>query len=86
MVLLLQDKAGIIPALQKLSFAGKNLDDAQRTLAQYGGLRKGGVIWHAQSALDPARACSHPLSACPTIHSNAAMEWHTGMTSFPSGH
>ena len=31
----LQDKSGIIPALQKLSFAGKNLDDPQRTLAQY---------------------------------------------------
>ncbi|KAL6775802.1 hypothetical protein ACKKBG_A18550 [Auxenochlorella protothecoides x Auxenochlorella symbiontica] len=33
---LIKDKAGIIPALQKLSFAGKNLDDAQRTLAHYG--------------------------------------------------
>lgn len=31
----LQDKSGIIPALQKLSYAGKNLDDPQRTLAQY---------------------------------------------------
>lgn len=29
-----QDKGGIIPALQKLSYAGKNLDDAQRTLEQ----------------------------------------------------
>ena len=29
-----QDKGGVIPALQKLSYAGKNLEDAQRTLEQ----------------------------------------------------
>lgn len=29
-----QDKGGVIPALQKLSYGGKNLDDAQRTLEQ----------------------------------------------------
>lgn len=29
-----QDQGGIIPALQKLSYAGKNLEDAQRTLEQ----------------------------------------------------
>lgn len=29
-----QDKAGIIPALQLLSYAGKHLNDSQRTLAQ----------------------------------------------------
>ena len=29
-----QDKGGVIPALQRLSYAGKNLEDAQRTLEQ----------------------------------------------------
>ncbi len=29
-----QDKGGIIPALQKLSFAGKHMNDPQRTLEQ----------------------------------------------------
>jgi hypothetical protein len=33
---IVQDKAGIIPALQKFSYAGKNLEDSQRTLEQYG--------------------------------------------------
>ena len=32
----MQDKSGIIPALQKFSYAGKNLEDSQRTLEQYG--------------------------------------------------
>jgi hypothetical protein len=40
---LLQDKGGIIPALQRLSFAGKNLEDSQRTLEQYGV-----AYWHAK--------------------------------------
>jgi hypothetical protein len=31
---MLQDKGGIIPALQRLSYAGKNLEDSQRTLEQ----------------------------------------------------
>ena len=30
----IRDKGGIIPALQRLSYAGKNLEDAQRTLEQ----------------------------------------------------
>ena len=29
-----QDKGGVIPALQRLSYAGKNLEDSQRTLEQ----------------------------------------------------
>ena len=29
-----QDKGGVIPALQKLSYAGKNMEDPQRTLEQ----------------------------------------------------
>lgn len=29
-----QDVGGIVPALQRLSFAGKNLEDSQRTLEQ----------------------------------------------------
>lgn len=29
-----QDNGGIIPALQRLSYAGKNMEDAQRTLEQ----------------------------------------------------
>lgn len=29
-----QDKGGIIPALQRLSYAGKNMEDSQRTLEQ----------------------------------------------------
>ena len=29
-------KGGIIPALQRFSYAGKNLEDSQRTLEQYG--------------------------------------------------
>jgi hypothetical protein len=33
---MMQDVSGIIPALQKFSYAGKNLDDSQRTLEQYG--------------------------------------------------
>jgi len=32
----IKDTCGIIPALQKFSYAGKNLDDSQRTLEQYG--------------------------------------------------
>lgn len=32
----IRDKGGILPALQKLSYAGKNLEDSQRTLEQYG--------------------------------------------------
>jgi hypothetical protein len=31
-----QDRGGVLPALQRLSYAGKALDDAQRTLAHYG--------------------------------------------------
>lgn len=30
----LQEKGGILPALQKLSYAGKRLADSQRTLQQ----------------------------------------------------
>jgi hypothetical protein len=30
----LQDKGGIVPALQRFSYAGKNLEDSQRTLEQ----------------------------------------------------
>ncbi len=30
----LQDKGGILPGLQKLSYAGKNMQDSQRTLEQ----------------------------------------------------
>jgi hypothetical protein len=30
------EKGGIIPALQRFSYAGKNLEDSQRTLEQYG--------------------------------------------------
>ncbi|KAK2079390.1 hypothetical protein QBZ16_003081 [Prototheca wickerhamii] len=40
---LIRDKSGIIPALQKLSYAGKNLDDPQRTLAHYGV-----AYWHSK--------------------------------------
>lgn len=29
-----QDQGGVIPALQRLSYAGKNLEDAQRSLEQ----------------------------------------------------
>eukprot|EP00879_Flechtneria_rotunda_P010795 GHRR01011280.1.p1 GENE.GHRR01011280.1~~GHRR01011280.1.p1 ORF type:complete len:213 (+),score=48.92 GHRR01011280.1:992-1630(+) len=32
----IRDTGGILPALQKLSYAGKHLNDAQRTLEQYG--------------------------------------------------
>lgn len=32
----IRDVGGILPALQRLSYAGKHLDDAQRTLEQYG--------------------------------------------------
>lgn len=31
-----QDVGGVLPALQRLSYAGKRLDDAQRTLEHYG--------------------------------------------------
>lgn len=31
-----QDVGGVLPALQRLSYAGKHLDDAQRTLEHYG--------------------------------------------------
>ena len=34
LLLALQDKGGVIPALQRLSYGGKNLDDAQRSLEQ----------------------------------------------------
>jgi hypothetical protein len=37
------EKGGIIPALQRLSFAGKNLEDSQRTLEHYGV-----AYWHAK--------------------------------------
>jgi hypothetical protein len=30
----MQDKGGIIPGLQQLAYAGKNMDDSQRTLEQ----------------------------------------------------
>jgi hypothetical protein len=30
----LQEKGGVIPALQRLSYGGKNLEDPQRTLEQ----------------------------------------------------
>ncbi|GIL62388.1 hypothetical protein Vafri_16609 [Volvox africanus] len=39
--LVIRDKGGIVPALQKLSYAGKHLDDSQRTLEHYGI-----VYWH----------------------------------------
>ncbi|KAL6752513.1 hypothetical protein V8C86DRAFT_587345 [Haematococcus lacustris] len=39
----IRDEGGIIPALQKLSYAGKHLDDSQRTLAHYGV-----AYWHAR--------------------------------------
>ncbi|GAB4820460.1 hypothetical protein N2152v2_007506 [Parachlorella kessleri] len=32
----ISDKSGIIPGLQRLSYAGKHLDDPQRTLEHYG--------------------------------------------------
>ncbi|KXZ47771.1 hypothetical protein GPECTOR_33g653 [Gonium pectorale] len=32
----IRDASGILPALQKLSYAGKHLDDSQRTLEHYG--------------------------------------------------
>ena len=32
----MQEKGGIPPALQKLSYAGKHFEDSQRTLQQYG--------------------------------------------------
>jgi hypothetical protein len=32
----IRDVGGILPALQRLSYAGKHLDDAQRTLEQHG--------------------------------------------------
>ena len=34
--LVIRDVGGIPPALQRLSYAGRGLDDAQRTLAHYG--------------------------------------------------
>jgi len=34
--LVIRDVGGILPALQRLSYAGKHLDDPQRTLQQYG--------------------------------------------------
>ena len=37
------EKGGIIPALQKFSYAGKNLEDSQRTLEHYGI-----AYWHAK--------------------------------------
>ncbi|KAI8471917.1 MAG: hypothetical protein J3K34DRAFT_415633 [Monoraphidium minutum] len=33
---IIRDVGGVLPALQRLSYAGKHLDDAQRTLEQYG--------------------------------------------------
>ncbi|MEW5307332.1 MAG: hypothetical protein WDW36_009737 [Sanguina aurantia] len=41
--LIIRDAGGIIPALQKLSYAGKNLEDSQRTLEHYGI-----TYWHAK--------------------------------------
>jgi len=38
-----QNQGGVLPALQRLSYAGKHLDDAQRTLEQYGVAH-----WHAK--------------------------------------
>lgn len=32
----IMEKGGVIPALQRFSYAGKNLEDSQRTLEQYG--------------------------------------------------
>lgn len=34
--LLIKDKCGILPGLQKLAYAGKNFEDANRTLEHYG--------------------------------------------------
>ncbi|KAG2436012.1 hypothetical protein HYH02_011724 [Chlamydomonas schloesseri] len=34
--LVLRDQGGLLPALQRLSYAGKHLDDSQRTLQHYG--------------------------------------------------
>ncbi|KAF8060592.1 ubiquitin [Scenedesmus sp. PABB004] len=39
----IRDAGGILPALQRLAYAGKHLDDAQRTLQQYGV-----AYWHAK--------------------------------------
>lgn len=33
---IIMDQGGIIPALQRFAYAGKNLEDSQRTLEQYG--------------------------------------------------
>ncbi len=53
----LRDAGGLLPALQRLSFAGKNLDDAQRTLEQYGV-----AYWHAKFPHWPLklRRCEWP--------------------------
>lgn len=40
----------MLPALQRLSYAGKRLDDAQRTLEQYGV-----AYWHARFPQWPLR-------------------------------
>jgi hypothetical protein len=45
-----QDAGGVLPALQRLSYAGKHLDDAQRTLEQYGI-----AYWHAKFPHWPLR-------------------------------
>ena len=34
--LVIKEKGGIIPGLQKLAYAGKKLDDSKRTLEHYG--------------------------------------------------
>jgi hypothetical protein len=39
----LQDVGGILPALARLSYAGKHMEDAQRTLEHYGV-----AFWHAR--------------------------------------
>ena len=33
---LIHETSGILPAVQKLSYAGKDLNDSQRSLEQYG--------------------------------------------------
>ncbi|KAI3435551.1 hypothetical protein D9Q98_001616 [Chlorella vulgaris] len=41
--IVIRDKGGIIPGLQQLAYAGKNMDDSQRTLEHYGI-----AYWHAK--------------------------------------
>ncbi|KIZ05123.1 hypothetical protein MNEG_2834 [Monoraphidium neglectum] len=51
---IIRDAGGVLPALQRLSYAGKHLDDAQRTLEQYGI-----AYWHAKFPHWPLRIRKH---------------------------